>query len=359
MTHSSTSKVDRIQAALWISAGLAILALFYALAPILAPFLLAAILAYICFPLTNRIEKAGLPRVAAIIIVITLLIAAIGGMILIILPLVYEETMILIAKAPEALRLANEKLSPWLRQTFGLRLKFDPASLQKYAVGNWDSLQPAVEYLLDSARTGGVALIGLSINLMLAPVVMFYLLLDWSLLLSRIDRMIPRPWHPKLSQIARDIHLMLSQYLRGQVLVMLSLATYYVIALAIAGIPSALPLGLITGLLVIIPYVGFSTGLILSLLVASLQFAGWGPVIAVLVIYGIGQILEGFVFVPYLVGDKIGLPPLAVIFALIAFGQMFGFVGVVIALPASAALVVVLREVRTLYLNSRFYQGAQ
>jgi len=359
LPEMTSTKTDRLQAALWISVGLAGLVLLYALSPILAPFLLAAILAYICNPIADRLENLGLPRAVAVVLVLIGVLAVICGLILIILPLLYEEAMILVARAPEGMRLANEKLAPWLRQTFGLRIRFDSASLQKLAAGNWDAVQPALEYLYESIKIGGVALMGLTINLMLAPVVMFYLLLDWSSLLNRIDKVIPRVWHPKVSQIAGDIHAVLSQYLRGQVLVMLTLAAYYVIALWIANIPSALPLGLITGLLIFIPYVGFSTGLILSLLVATLQFAGWSPIIAVLIIYGIGQLLEGFVLVPYLVGDRIGLTPLAVIFALVAFGQLFGFVGVLAALPASAALVVVLREVRTLYLGSRFYLGPQ
>lgn len=354
-----TTKTDRLHAALWISAGLIGVALLYALSPILAPFLLAAILAYICNPIADRLENMGLPRSVAVVVVLVALLGLISGLILIVLPLVYEETMIIVARAPEGIRLANEKLSPWLRQHFGLRIKFDSLSLQKLATGNWDTVQPMLEYLYESIKHGGAALFGLVVNLMLAPVVMFYLLLDWDSVLSRMDRVVPRPWHPKVSQVAGDIHAMLSQYLRGQALVMVTLAVYYVLALWAAGIPSALPLGLLTGVLIFIPYVGFTTGFILSLLVATLQFAGWGPILAVLVIYGIGQLLEGFVLVPYLVGDRIGLPPLAVIFALIAFGQLFGFVGVLAALPASAALVVVLREVRTLYLGSRFYLGTQ
>jgi predicted PurR-regulated permease PerM len=149
----------------------------------------------------------------------------------------------------------------------------------------------------------------------------------------------------------------LSQYLRGQILVMAILAAYYCVALWLADIPSALSIGVVTGLLIFIPYLGFATGLILALLVATLQFAGWGPIVAVLIVYGIGQLLEGFLLTPFLVGERIGLHPLAVIFALMAFGQLFGFFGVLAALPASAALLVGLREVRALYLASRFYRG--
>jgi len=348
---------DHLQTALWLAAGFAVLALFYALSPILAPFVLAAVLAYISSPSVDRLTQWGVPRILAVVVVLLGLVLLGAGLVLILLPLLYEEAMILAARTPEALTLANEKLSPWLRQNFNIRLRFDPASLQKLAANNWDTVQIVLERVYSSVKIGGVALVGIAINLMLAPVVMFYLLLDWHGLITRLGNSIPRPWSAKVNQLTRDIDSVLSQYLRGQILVMVTLAVYYAVALWIAGIPSALPVGLVTGLLIFIPYLGFATGLVLALLVATLQFSGLGPIIAVLVVYGIGQLLESFLLTPYLVGERIGLHPLAVIFALMAFGQLFGFIGVLIALPVSAMLVVGLREVRTLYLASRFYQG--
>ena len=348
---------DRLQTALWVAAGLAILALLYALSPILTPFLLAGILAYICNPLTDRIAAWGLPRMAAVLIVMLALTALVAGLVLSILPLLYEEAAVLAARTPEAMALANEKLAPWLRQNFGLKLRFDSASLHKLAAGNWDTVQVILERIYSSLKIGGVALVGLTVNLMLAPVVLFYLLLDWHGMIGRVANIVPRPWHEQTDRIAGDIDVVLSQYLRGQILVMALLATYYSAALWLAGIPSALSIGVFTGLLIFIPSLGYATGLLLALLVATLQFAGWGPILAVLTVYGIGQVLESFILTPFMVGERIGLHPLAVIFALMAFGQLFGFFGVLAALPASAALLVGLREVRELYLASRFYRG--
>ena len=167
----------------------------------------------------------------------------------------------------------------------------------------------------------------------------------------------PRAWHVKTMQMAADVNAVLSEFLRGQFMVMLILAAYYSVALWFAGLPSALPVGVLTGLLIFVPYIGFALGLTLALLVAVLQFHGLAPLVAVAVVYGIGQVLEGFLLTPFLVGERIGLHPLAVIFALMAFGQLFGFVGVLIALPASAVLLVGLREMRQLYLSSNFYRG--
>jgi predicted PurR-regulated permease PerM len=347
----------RLQTALWIGLGLAILWLVALLGPILTPFLLASILAYVCNPLVDRLQAWRLPRLAAVLAVMLLLLAILVGLVLVLTPLLVEEAGVLAERLPDAVALANEKLAPWLRETFGIKLRLDPASLRKLAADNMGSLQGLAQHLYESLKIGGVALVGLLVNLLLAPVVMFYLLLDWHRLLERIENAIPRAWHAKAVAMAREVDVVLSQFLRGQVLVMATLAAYYSLALWIAGLPSALAIGLLTGLLIFIPYIGFATGFLLALLVAALQFAGFGPIVAVLAVYGIGQLLESFLLTPYLVGERIGLHPLAVIFALMAFGQLFGFFGVLLALPASAALLVALRELRTLYLASRLYRG--
>src|SRR5690606_27850658 len=158
--------------------------------------------------------------------------------------------------------------------------------------------------------------------------------------IARVDGAIPRDWHAKATALTRDIDAVLSEFLRGQLLVMLILAIYYSVALSLTGLPSALPVGIITGLLVFIPYLGFGLGFGIALLVAVLQFDGFNPIIGVLLVYGVGQAVESFLLTPYLVGDRIGLHPLAVLFALMAFGQLFGFTGVLLALPLSAALLI-------------------
>ena len=348
---------DRIQTGLWIAFGLALLWLLYLLSPILAPFLLAAILAYICNPLMARLTAHGLPRIAAALFLITALSLAFIGLLLVIVPLLQEEAIRMIERAPDAIDTLNEQLAPWLREHFGIRLRLDAASLRKLINNNLANLQGVGMHLLTSLKIGGAVIIGIISTLLLVPVVLFYLLVDWDKLLARIDAAIPRDWHAKTITISRDIDAVLSEFLRGQLLVMLALAAYYSIALSVAGLPSALPVGILTGMLVFIPYLGFGLGFILALMVAVLQFEGFTPVIAVLVVYGVGQFIESFLLTPYLVGDRIGLHPLAVLFALMAFGQLFGFTGVLLALPLSAALLIGLREVRTLYLASRFYRG--
>ena len=165
----------------------------------------------------------------------------------------------------------------------------------------------------------------------------------------------PRPWRAKARTIARNIDAVLAEFLRGQVLVMVVLACYYAIGLKIAGLDRAFSIGILTGLLVFIPYVGFGLGLVLGVVAAALQWHGLPGFIAVLAVYGVGQLLENYVLIPWLIGDRIGLHPLAVIFALLAFGQLFGFAGILLALPVSAALLVGLRHLRSAYEISPIY----
>jgi predicted PurR-regulated permease PerM len=348
---------DRIQTGLWIAFGLALLWLLYLLSPILAPFLLAAIVAYICNPLVERGTRWGFPRPVAVLIVITALGIGFIGLLLVIIPLLQEEVIQMLEHTPDAIDGLNQSVVPWLREHFGIRLRLDPASLRKLVNENLTNMQGLGVHLLTSLQVGGAVLVGIVTTVLLVPVVLFYLLVDWHKLIARVDAAIPRDWHAKTLSITRDIDAVLSEFLRGQLLVMLALSGFYSIGLAFAGLPSALPVGILTGMLCFIPYIGFGLGFILAVSVAALQFQGVEPVIIVLVVYGIGQAVESFLLTPYLVGDRIGLHPLAVLFALMAFGQLFGFTGVLIALPASAALLVGLREVRALYLTSRFYRG--
>jgi predicted PurR-regulated permease PerM len=348
---------DRLQAALWIGAGLLLHWLLAQLGPILAPFFLAAILAYICNPLVDRWQRLGLPRLAGVLLVLLLVGAILAALVLILVPLLIDEVRIAAESLPQGIAAIKETVLPWLREHYGVRLRLDVDFLQRMVTSNPDGLSSIADKLFQSLKIGGMALVGVVAAILLTPVVMFYLLLDWHPIVDRLENAIPRRWHAKAVRMAADVDAVLSQFLRGQLLVMAILAIYYSIALLFAGLPSAIGVGVLTGLLVFVPYVGFGTGLTVAVLVAALQFQGFTPIIVVLAIYGVGQIAESFFLTPYLVGERIGLHPLAVIFALMAFGQLFGFVGVLLALPASAALLIGLREVRTLYLASRFYRG--
>jgi predicted PurR-regulated permease PerM len=204
-------------------------------------------------------------------------------------------------------------------------------------------------------RAGGNAMITLIGNLVVVPLVLYYLLYDRHRMFTRIETLVPRRWLVKTRELVTEMDQMLSQYLRGQLLVMAALAAFYPLALMVAGFEAALPVGLFTGIFVFVPYAGFATGLALALLAALLQFGNGYGLAAVVVVYGFGQVIESGFLTPRLIGERIGLHPLAVIFALLAFGQLFGFFGVLLALPVSAILATALRELRRRYLASALY----
>jgi predicted PurR-regulated permease PerM len=194
--------------------------------------------------------------------------------------------------------------------------------------------------------------------LVLTPIVAYYLLLDWSPLVARLKNAVPPRWRGATQRFLHETDEVLGQYLRGQLLVMAALALFYTVGLALVGLKLALPIGVFTGLAVFVPYLGFGLGLVLGVLAAALQFQDLTGVVLVLAVYGVGQVVESMWLTPKLLGERIGLHPIAVIFALMAFGHLFGFVGVLVALPASAVLLVALRRVRQTYLGSELYTGA-
>jgi predicted PurR-regulated permease PerM len=351
---------EQKQTAFWLAVWLGFLFLLILLGPVLTPFLAAAIIAYALNPGVDRLDRVRIgrypmPRAVSVTIVMLLFFAAILALVLIVIPVLQKEVPLLQAAIPAFLAKLNDTLAPRL-QELGVQVSLDSASIRQLVyekmAASGDEIWAAI---LNSARVGGTAVLGWLATLTLIPVVLFYLLLDWHQLLARIAGAVPRRYIDYTVEMARESDALLAQYLRGQLLVMLVLAIYYSAALAIAGFDVALPVGILTGLLVFIPYLGFGLGLFLALVGAVLQFADWSGIIAVAVIYGIGQVIEGFVLTPRLVGERIGLNPLAVIFALLAFGQLFGFVGVLLALPASALLMVAFRHLRRHYLRSSFY----
>ena len=341
----------------WFVPGAALVLLLYFLSPILAPFLFAAILAYITNPLVSWLERHRVRRAIGTVLVMLLLLGFFVLLLLILLPLFIKEVRLLSERVPGYLAQLNDNLVPWAKARFGSELQLDLDGLKKLLSENLQGADGLGMKLLASLKIGGLALLGFIVNLLLVPVVLFYLLCDWNTLLARINRMLPRRWHPKLTGIAREIDTVLAEFLRGQIAVMLLMSVLYVIGMWLVGLEFALPIGIITGMLVFVPYVGMLTGLVLATLVALMQFPSVGGVIPVWIVMGIGQALEGMLVTPLLVGKRIGLHPLAVIFSLLAFGQIFGFFGVLLALPASAALLVALRHLGSQYLGSSLYNN--
>jgi predicted PurR-regulated permease PerM len=341
----------------WLAIALTIGALLYALSPILAPFLAGAILAYVLNPLVGRLTGRYLPRIVAVVLVLLFALALVVALALVILPLLIKELGMMSERLPEFLAWVNEQVAPWLKRRFAIDFQLDIESVKQLAGGILANNQDLVAGLLGSLRIGGLALVAFFVNVLLVPVVLFFLLHDWNTLLARLDAMIPRHLHERARAILTEVDAVLAEFLRGQMIVMLVMSVYYAAALSLTGLEFALPIGVITGLLVIVPYAGAFTGILLGTVAAAMQFESLGGVAWVLLAFGVGQALEGMIVTPMLVGERIGLHPVAVIFALLAFGQIFGFFGVLLALPASAALLVALRHLRAAYLAGPLYGG--
>ena len=332
--------------------------LAWQLSPVLTPFVVAAVLAYALQPAVEALARFRVPRTVAVLVVELVFVMAVLAIALLIVPILSKNLPLLRDQIPVFAESANKFLSPKL-QELGFNVALDTANIKAFVLKYLDAnFEEWLATALNSARIGGSFAITIIGNAVLMPVVLFYLLYEWPILSQRIWGLVPPRVKPKAASFLTECDAMLGQYLRGQLLVMLALATFYSVALSLARFNLALPVGVFTGLAVCIPYLGFGLGLLLALLAGLLQFQGVYGVVAVAVIYGIGQLLESFVLTPRLVGERIGLNPLAVIFALLAFGHLFGFIGVLIALPVSALVVVALRRARNFYLQSRLFQDS-
>ncbi|MES2511830.1 MAG: AI-2E family transporter [Pseudomonadota bacterium] len=356
MQFTNTQK----RAAAWcLIAALVILALWL-LGPVLTPFVVAAVLAYALTPLVNRIDRmfrGRMPRVVAVILVELLFIVALLGLLLLVVPIMAKELPMMREQIPVLADRLNTSLSPWLAQ-FGINVALDVNSIKAFALKYLNAnYEDAFGSLMSSLKLGGSVALAVIGNAMLIPVALFYLLMDWDRFVARLLELVPLSMRASVDSFTEEADSVLGQYLRGQLLVMVIMAAFYAIGLALFGLDLALPIGVFTGLAMFIPYVGFGIGLILSVLAGLLQFAALKVLVMVGVVYGIGQLVESLFLTPRLVGERIGLHPLVVIFALLAFGQLFGFVGVLIALPASAVLLVAIRRIKVRYMASKLYKG--
>jgi predicted PurR-regulated permease PerM len=341
----------------WIVLSLAAGLLIWLLGPVLTPFVVAAVLAYVLHPLVERLAVRRVPRVVAVTVVELAAIVIALAVLLLIVPILSKQLPLLREQIPLLADRMNTQLSPWLAR-FGIDVALDTGSIKAFAMKYLDAnFEEWLATALSSARIGGSIVLAVIGNLLLVPMVLFYLLMDWNQLVARVGDLIPPRLRDRTHGFIGECDATLGQYLRGQLLVMVVLAVYYSAGLALFGFDLAVPVGVFTGLAVFIPYVGFGLGLALALISGVLQFTGWHGLIGVAVVFGIGQVIESFLLTPMLVGERIGMSPLTVIFALLAFGHLFGFVGVLIALPVSAVLVVAVARLRRAYVESELFRG--
>lgn len=326
--------------------------LVWLLAPVLMPFAVAAMLAYLSDPLADRLERFGLGRSLAVSIVFVVLILVIAAVLLLLVPLIARQIENLVQNFPHYVEWARDKAVPWLQA----KLHLDPNAFDT------DRLVEQIKQHIGSIGTvlgtlsrSGLGVVAWLTNVVLIPVVWFYLLRDWDRLVAWVDRMLPRSVQPTVAHLARESDVVLGAFVRGQLLVMLALAIYYGVALTLIGISVGPLIGMVAGLLSFVPYLGFITGFGAAIIASLVQHGDWPHLLVVVGVFIVGQLLEGYVLVPRLVGEKIGLHPVAVIFAVLAGGYLFGFLGVLLALPAASVILVLLRYLAQRYRQSDLY----
>jgi predicted PurR-regulated permease PerM len=344
--------------------GLCVLAigwLVWLLAPVLTPFVVAALLGWLGDPVVDRLERSGRSRNTSVMIVFSVMAALVLLSLLLLLPLLQRQLVTLFESLPRYRQWLVGTGLPWLEQKTGLQLVgwLDPQRLFALARAHWEQAGGAAATLLGYLSRSGFALLGWIANIVLLPVLTFFFLRDWDLLVERVAALVPRDHTATVSRLASESSLVLGGFLRGQLLVMVILGVLYGAGLSMIGLDVGILIGVVAGVLTFVPYLGPATVIILGGMAALIEYGDWQHFAGVIAVFGIGQVIESLWLTPKLVGDRIGLHPAAVIFAVLAGGQLFGFLGMLLALPVAAIANVLLRYAHERYTHSRLYAGEQ
>jgi predicted PurR-regulated permease PerM len=334
--------------------------LIWLLAPVLTPFVLAALLGWLGDPWVDRLERVGRSRTTAVVLVFTLMILLLVLAMVILVPMIERQIVTLIDSLPTYRDWLVQRALPWVEQRTGLELVvwLDPDRLTEWVRGHWQQAGGVAATFFGYLSRSGFAVMAWVANLVLLPILTFYFLRDWDKLVERVAALIPRDHIAIATRLALESNDVLGAFLRGQFLVMLALGAIYATGLSVVGLKLGLLIGIIAGLISFVPYLGTATGIVLGVVAALVQTGGdWNLVALVMVVFVIGQMLEGYVLTPRIVGDRIGLHPVAVIFAIMAGGQLFGFLGMLLALPIAAVANVMLRYAHERYTQSPLYAG--
>lgn len=330
--------------------------LLYILAPVLTPFLIAALLAYLGDPLVDRLETYKLSRTIAVVVVFMGILLVLLLLILVGIPLLENQIRTLIGKVPSYIEWFQNTVIPWIQARLNMDAQiFNANDLAAAFKEHWQKVGGAAATIVGSVSRSGIAVIEFFVTLVLVPIATFYLLRDWDIMKLRLSELMPRGVEPTVNRLACECDVMLGAFLRGQLMVMLALGSVYTLGLWLIGLDLALLIGMLAGLVSFVPYLGFIVGILVAGVAAAVQFQDVFHILLVVAVFTVGQMLEGMLFTPLLVGDRIGLHPVMVIFAVMAGGHLFGFVGIILALPLAAIIMVLLREARDRYVRSAFY----
>lgn len=341
------------QAKFWGIAAAVFLFVLWWLGDVIMPFVLGGALAYVLDPLADRLERWGLSRTMAVVAIMLTALLIVVMLFLLVIPLLVEQATALINTTPQMF----QELQGWLTQKFPQVMDED-STIRQQLLALGQTIQSKGGDLLNSLLSSALSLINVVVLVIIVPVVTFYLLLDWDRMIARIDELLPRDHADEIRKLAVEMDRTLASFIRGQGTVCLILGTYYALGLGLVGLNFGLVLGFIAGMVSFIPYVGALIGGALALGLALFQFWGqWPWIAAVGVIFAVGQMVEGNFLTPKLVGESVGLHPVWLLFALSVFGAVFGFVGLLVAVPMAAMIGVVIRFALGRYKEGRLYRG--
>ncbi|MFZ5638277.1 MAG: AI-2E family transporter [Pseudomonadota bacterium] len=343
-------------ALLLVGAGL----LIWLLTPVLTPFAAAALLAWMGDPVVDRLQKRGFSRNKAVALVFTLMLVALIVLVLILIPVIDSQIEVLARSVPVWIEWVVRTGLPWVQAKTGLDVTtwLDPDYLLDMLKRNWKGASGIATQVLGVVTQSGFTVLGWFANLVLIPFLTFFFLRDWDLLVRRVGGLVPRDRLETVTTLAKESDAVLGSFLRGQFMVMLAMGVFYAVGLWGVGLEVGILIGVLAGLLTFIPYIGPTTVLVGGSIAALVQFGDWQHLVGVLAVWGTGQLLESYVLTPKLVGDRVGLGPVTVVFAVMAGGTLFGFLGMLLALPVASVANVLIRHLHGRYTASRFYLGA-
>ena len=328
------------------------------LAPVLMPFVIAALFAYLGDPLVDRLEKR-MTRTLAVCLVFLVMVIVVVAILLVLVPFIERQIGNFLAQLPTWILWFQTTAAPWLEAHLGVSTDvLDTQQLIGMLQEHWKEAGGFATTVLGKVSRSGLTVVGWVLNIVLIPVVAFYLLRDWDIMVDRVHALVPRSIEPVVARLAHESDVVLGAFLRGQLSVMVVLGVLYGVGLWLVGLSVGPLIGMIAGLISFVPYLGAITGVIMAVIAALVQYQDLTHVALVLIVFAIGQTLEGYVLVPRLVGEKIGLHPVAVIFAVLAGGELFGFLGVLLALPVASVVMVLLRYAYERYRASELYRAS-
>lgn len=343
---------------IWIGALVVFGLLLYVLRDILMPFVAGMAVAYFLDPLADRLEKWGCSRTLATSLILAAFIIVLVAIIGLLFPLLHAQVVGFVQRLPTYLDALRNLIVPLITKVLA---KLTPEQISQVRAAAGTQAGTAIQWVVNLVKNllgSGVALFNLFSLLFITPLVTFYLLRDWDRIGERLDSWLPRAAAPTIRGQMAEIDRTIAGFVRGQATVCLILAAVYGIGLTLVGLDFGLLVGLGTGLIAFIPFIGAMTGFVTALGIAFAQFDGWVPIALVCVVFGIGQVLEGQVLTPRLVGQRVGLHPVWVVFALLVGGSLFGFTGVLLAVPAAAVIGVLVRFAHRRYMQSTLYHGS-